>query len=262
MEVLLDVVQVEPQADHTLTLLFENDEKRVFDICDGFLRKGIKLYWIAAIEARVMNGFDKKVVEAMSDSGCVGLCIGGETSHPTTMASLCKNIKPGDIKTVTDTATRYGMMAEVSYIVGFPDETTESVDQTLLEACEMVYRWPMAEINPRLYLPIPGTPFHDRTVEKGYKPVTDIDDWKDFRNFQSEFHLKIPESRLKLIRRLQRHYFWFASERFKERERPSVFERILRVISRFRLKHRLLKFPIEYKVYHVVRNLFSPSRSC
>jgi radical SAM superfamily enzyme YgiQ (UPF0313 family) len=235
-------------------------EKRVFEFCEGLLKKGIKIYWAASIEAHVMNKFDKKVIDLMAESGCIGLLIGAEAAHPPTIEWIQKNIKPGDILECCETCCERGIIPEASYIVGYPGESEESIQATIEESCELVYRWPQVELPIRLYLPIPGTPLHDRAVEMGYQPVTSLEDWAGYQNYQTEWFSSIRPKQLKTIRRCQQHYFWWGSERLKLNKKLNIFEKILHKTSRFRLKYKLLGFPIEYKLFFELRRLLNSLR--
>jgi radical SAM superfamily enzyme YgiQ (UPF0313 family) len=230
-------------------------EKRVYEFCEGILKKGIKFYWGASVEAHVMNKYDEEVVNLMAKSGCIGLLIGAEAAHPATMKSLEKNIKPGDIIQCGDICAKNNIIPQISYIAGYPDESEESVQATLNECSEIIYRFPKAEAGIRLYIPIPGTPLYHRAVSMGYKEVKSIENWRGFQSLQSELFSAINPKQLKTVRQCQQHYYWWASEWSKGTKKPNIFEKILNKTSRFRLKYKILSFPIEYKLYHLLRRL-------
>jgi radical SAM superfamily enzyme YgiQ (UPF0313 family) len=230
-------------------------EKRVFEFCEGLLKKGISIYWAASVEAHVINKFDPKVVDLMAKSGCVGLLIGAEAAYPPTIEWIKKNIKPGDILRCCEICCERGIIPEASYIVGYPGESVESIQATIEEGCELVYRWPQVELPIRLYLPIPGTPLHERAVELGYEPVTSIDDWAGYQNYQTELYSSISPKQLKTIRRCQRYYFWWGSERLKLGKKLNFIEKLLHKSARIRLKYKWLGFPIEFKLLHILRRL-------
>jgi radical SAM superfamily enzyme YgiQ (UPF0313 family) len=239
-------------------------EERAFKISEGILERGIEVFWAASIEARTLNDFDREVVRTMARSGCVVLFIGGESSDSVTLDSIGKNIRPGDVFLACQTCSEVGIAPLVFFAIGFPDETRGSIQSTIEDGCEILYRWPEAEVPIVLFAPLPGTPFYDRAVQLGMPPIENIEYWSSYKRFGSELYNPamrprpdlysgITEKQMKTLRRCQRYYFWWGVDRMKDRRKLSIPEKILYQTSRLRLKYKILGFPIEYKLYYLYR---------
>ena len=231
------------------------DQRRVLEFCEGILKRGIKIHWAATAESHILNKFDEGVIDAMNESGCMCLLIGAEAADPDTLKLIRKNIKPGDIQTTCERLSKRRIVPNVLYIVGFAGESEESIESTINEACEIIYRWPLVYIQFALFLPIPGTPLHAKALALGYENVTSIDGWKQLRYYTHTLNPMLTEKRKKAVRRCLTHYFYWGCERLREPRNLSLPEWTLNKSARFRLKHKLLGFPVEYKLYHMLRGL-------
>jgi radical SAM superfamily enzyme YgiQ (UPF0313 family) len=273
------------QKQHQFNVLTFSDanwgvsEKRVIEFCEGLLERGIKLYWTATIEAHVLNKFDTEVVDLMAKSGCFHLFFGAESGYPQTLKQIQKNIKPGDVFQALETCCSRGVIPETSYIVGFPGESVESIQATIEESCEVVYRWPKVDVPIVFLLPIPSTPLHEDAVKVGYESPTSMEYWSGYVNIGAEFYASLNPSQAKSIRRCQpelfssinykqlkaiswmkRYYFHWGAEVLKVGKKLNFLEKILYVTSRLRLKYKILGFPIEFKIYGGLRRLLNAFR--
>jgi radical SAM superfamily enzyme YgiQ (UPF0313 family) len=252
-------------------------EKRVYEFCDGILKKGIKIYWAATIESHVMNKFDDTTIDLMSESGCFKLGIGAEAAHPETLDNISKNIEPGDILQSVEKCRKRRIVPSVFYIIGYPGESEESIQDTIEESCEIISRWPEVEIDLHPFMPLPETPLYDKAIQMGYEPIRSMELWADHHNWRIglnpllDIQQKSPlrkynpaafssmnAKQVKTIRRCRKYYFWWGSERSLVKIRKMNFvERMLRRVSLFRMKHRILGFPIEFWALHIVRRVLA-----
>jgi radical SAM superfamily enzyme YgiQ (UPF0313 family) len=245
------------------------------------LKKDINLLWSATIEASIFNRFDKEVVDLMAESGSIRLFIGAETAFPTTMELIKKNIKHGDILRSCERCEKRGIVPTTSYMVGFPGESEESIQETIKESCEVIYRWPNAEVPINIFVPLPGTPLYVEAVKMGYEPPKNLEYYsgltnkymskiisslnkgkkRTIRECQPELFSSISPKQLKTIPRCLQYYFWWGSARPGNKEKVNIYEKVLNKTSRFRLKHKLLAFPIEYQIYNYLRQFRNLLRS-
>jgi hypothetical protein len=246
-------------------------QKRVREFCEGLLDKGVEIYWGASVESHILNKFDPEVLKLMKKSGCVNLFIGAESADPNTLKNIQKNIDPGEIFHTCEICSKAGITPTVSYMIGFPDETTESIQSTIEQGCEILYRWPQIELPVLVFLPLPNTPLHDRAVEMGLPPADDIEYWSGYKRFGTELYNPvmrpmpelysgITQKQLKTLRRCQMYYFWWGCERLKDSKKLTFLEKILNKSSRLRLKYKILGFPIEYKLYYTLLRMLAALR--
>lgn len=118
---------------------------------------------------------DAELIRAMADSGCTGIQFGVESGSQSVLDSV-KGIEKQQVRDAVTAAVACGIDAVCSFMVPFPDDTPE----TLQESLEF-----MAEVHAlgaRIYLsytcPFPGTEFYERAAELGLTILTD--DWGEF----------------------------------------------------------------------------------
>jgi hypothetical protein len=69
------------------------------------------------------------------------------------------------------------MQAGLSWIIGFPGESHESMRATLRMAAEVKHRFPNSPSDIFPFRPIPGTEDFDSAVKLGYQPPRTLEQW-------------------------------------------------------------------------------------
>jgi radical SAM superfamily enzyme YgiQ (UPF0313 family) len=233
------------------------DQKRVYRFCRGLLRKGIKLHWSATMESHVLNRYDEAVVDAMAESGCIRLLLGAEAGHPETLKSLGKNLRPGDIGKTCAILSKRRITSRIYYIVGFPGESSESVQATVDASCDLADRWTdMVDVCISFFLPIPGTPMHARAVELGFEEIRSLDGWNRLHHFRYPSP-SVRRSQGRAVQWCMRYYFYWACGRLRESRGLRMFEALLHRAARFRMRHRMLRAPVEFRLVGALRRIIS-----
>ncbi|MHA2203494.1 MAG: B12-binding domain-containing radical SAM protein, partial [Candidatus Hodarchaeales archaeon] len=132
------------------------NETRIKRFCEEIIKRGIKLKWFAPAEVQSIDHFKKETLDLMAQSGCFSLLLGAETACAETMILLRKNIKSGQTERSVARLVSRGIMPEVSYVIGFPDETPESINQTIDECIRIKVKDPEIYTAIRWFLPLPG----------------------------------------------------------------------------------------------------------
>ncbi len=114
-------------------IFFEDDEftidnKRVIDICDEILKRGIKIKW--ECEARV-DGLCEEMLIKMKRAGCTDLGLGIESGSQKILKTFKKGITPEQIKNAVRLVNKVGLGYYVFLMVGCPGETWGSVKETV-----------------------------------------------------------------------------------------------------------------------------------
>lgn len=103
------------------------DNKRVIDICEGIIKRGIKIKW--ACFGRV-DRVSKEMLVKMKEAGCVSIDYGVESGSPKILKSIEKNITREQIKKTIEITNEVGMKYGTFLMVGNPGETRETVKET------------------------------------------------------------------------------------------------------------------------------------
>ena len=131
------------------------------ELFEGMIRNNIDLSWNCSTRADRINN---EMLRLMKRAGCHTIAIGMESTDPTVLKNIRKNIRPEQIKEAVSLVRKYGMDTIVFCVVGFPGETKESIEKTIsfLENLETTF------ITLGIAVPAPGTDFYKYVEENGY----------------------------------------------------------------------------------------------
>ncbi len=98
------------------------------------------------------------------------------------------------------------MHTPVNFIIGFPSETPDEIDETLSLIEELKENNPNME-SPflNIYTPYPGTKLFGRAVELGFNPPQKLADWSEF-NWNNVGGTYINKDLLTKISKLSNEY--------------------------------------------------------
>jgi radical SAM superfamily enzyme YgiQ (UPF0313 family) len=133
---------------------------RVMEICEKILERGLRIQWECLTRADLL---DEELVGAMSKAGCVAVRLGVESGSPRILRHMNKNVELDCVRQASKLLHRFDMYWAAYILVGTPQETHESVRETV----DFV-----KEINPPFvtlarFAPIPGTPMYDELAGRG-----------------------------------------------------------------------------------------------
>jgi anaerobic magnesium-protoporphyrin IX monomethyl ester cyclase len=150
-------------ADDCFTL----SRKRLTEICNQILRRGIKIDWECL--SRV-DTIDREMAEKMKQAGCVRVFFGIESGNDSVLALMKKRATTKRAREAVYTTKRSGIQVGAFFIVGYPGET----DETVLDTVRFASSLPLDYLSFTLPYPIPGTPLYERV-----KNQMTMDDWEE-----------------------------------------------------------------------------------
>lgn len=106
------------------------DKKRMHLFCDEILRSGIKINWVAPNGLAVMF-LDEELVMKMKRSGCYRIGVGLESGCQKTLKFINKKIDLAHARHIIHFANDIGLWTQACFVIGFPYETKEDMQQTL-----------------------------------------------------------------------------------------------------------------------------------
>lgn len=145
--------------------LFTVDRARVIKICQGLIKRKLKIDWKA--EARV-NTVDKKMLTLMKQAGCSVLGYGVESANQKSLDFLQKDITLSQIKKAFRLTRQAGIKALGYFIFGIPGETYQEAQKTIDLSLEIS---DYAAYN--ILTPYPGTKLYELAAQKGWLKATD-----------------------------------------------------------------------------------------
>ena len=165
-----------------------------------------------------------------------------------------KDIRLEQVLAVAEKCLRHGLEVDFPFIVGFPNESDESVQATL----DLVMR--LRAMSPRFHTPIfyfrpyPGSPITQAAVAAGFQLPRTLQEWSTFDMYAGGGPWVSPER--------YRHI-----ERFKYYQeiawsKPKMWKRPLQALARWRCRHDRYELPADKLLRDaLIRRRLAPSPS-
>nr|WP_319540031.1 radical SAM protein [uncultured Methanospirillum sp.] len=151
---------------HFIDELVVSNKKRATEISNAL--KPLNIFWDC--QARV-NTVDQETLEIMKNSGCVAIGFGIESGSQKILDAMNKKITVEQIKSAMRAAKNVDIDVKVQLIFGYPGESIDTLNDTLLLFKEMK--------NPgrtfSFICPLPGTKLYKSAIRSGL-----IDDEEEF----------------------------------------------------------------------------------
>jgi radical SAM superfamily enzyme YgiQ (UPF0313 family) len=115
---------------------------------------------------------DMEVLEGLVDAGFKELSLPFESGNPRIIRKYTNNkwdVERTNIVELIKLYNKHGITIAGNYMLGFPDETREEIQQTIDMAKKHMDAG-LDSANIFLVLPLPGTPLFDTAMEGGYLP--------------------------------------------------------------------------------------------
>ncbi|WP_028324538.1 B12-binding domain-containing radical SAM protein [Desulfatirhabdium butyrativorans] len=165
------VVRTFPDAQ---SIFFEDDtltanKQRCLQFADGIVQRGIRIPWTANSRIEV----DLETMIRIRAAGCRQLCVGFESGSQQVLDSMKKGIQIERMQRFMRDARQAGILIHGCFMVGFPGETAESVQQTI----DLAIRLKPDTVQFYPVMVYPGTEAYDSYLRKGWITSRDYRDW-------------------------------------------------------------------------------------
>jgi radical SAM superfamily enzyme YgiQ (UPF0313 family) len=166
-------------------------EQRVKAFCDGLIAHGSPFQWHAMMQTFSLLRWKPATLGVLRDGGLYHALMGAETGDDGMRELVGKHAKSGDNVASAELLEKLGIASLFSYILGYPDETEESMMRTLDECRHIAATCSLARPMPWPYRPIPGTELYARALELGFRAPATLSEWG---GRVGEYHLWSNES--------------------------------------------------------------------
>ncbi len=140
----------------------------VEEFCGLVIQRGLNhLPWYCISRLDTVDG---SILALMNEAGCESMCYGIDSGSKRTLAFIHKNIDHDILyDRVRETAER-GMVPTLSFVIGFPEEERQDIDETLTLALRAGI---LGNNNPLLQMPtvLPGTELYQRYLSSLVREV-------------------------------------------------------------------------------------------
>jgi anaerobic magnesium-protoporphyrin IX monomethyl ester cyclase len=217
---------------------------RIDRLADELLRRGLSIAWTATLRADQACRMGASLFEKCVRSGLTRVMVGVESGSQVTLDRLKKDVRLDQVMTAAQMCADHDVGAIFNFIVGFPGEPEDSVDQTLALAKRLRQMHPGFETPIFYYRPYPGNPIADDAGASGYEFPRGLEEWANFDYVAG----RGP---------------WISAERWRDIERFKFYARHiwqrgvwrwpLRAASRWRCERDYYGFPIEKALVEFMR---------
>lgn len=145
---------------------FTASKTRLLRLGEKILQQGLEFRWNC--DARV-DTVDSEMLRLMKKAGCWMVSYGIESGSQAILDRVQKGIRLDQAEETVRRTKEAGIRAKGLFMVGFPEETEESLQKTL----DFILRCPFDEINLSILTPYPGTSIYEEIrCQSGF-----IEDW-------------------------------------------------------------------------------------
>lgn len=227
-------------------------EKRSNEFCTELINaKGTRgFWWNGTYEIETIARYKEESVDLMAESKFHMAIMGAEAGSKEQQERIKKKIDLEiDLVKALTRFNKRGIQSGVSWIIGYPGETRESMDATLALAAKIKHLFPRSPSDIFPFRPIPGSEDYEAALKLGYKPPSTFEEWGSCLEYKYEFDdIGLPYDVLRTWKR-----YGAASTFYDElaTEGSESLRKLMRSISGWRLKKHNYAFPVEQKLYHM-----------
>lgn len=238
--------------------MFTVDPKRVRRICELLIEAdmGLSIH-NANIRIDSVCRLDEDVLAMMKQVGFTKVFIGAESGTDETLKLIQKDSRQKHLIEGNRRLAAAGIQPVYNFMAGFPGETTEQSKLTLKTMVQMHDDNPeMLTYGFSLFSPFPGTALFDLSIKQGMKTPTRLEDWTTFQYNELQY-IDFPEVDKKWFLRLVRVAPFFSFDYIYDGEPGfrALAKRTLAKLLRFRIRHDLWNYWVEFWLFEKVRVL-------
>jgi p-methyltransferase len=137
---------------------FAHSPSRVERICRMMLDEKFGFDWFAGIRASAIN---ENTAQLLEESGCKVLCVGLESGDDRILDLMNKNTTASSNMECLEILDRHNITAYGSFMVGFPGETVETVNNTI----DWINNSPLKLYKVFMFFLLPGAIIYDEREE-------------------------------------------------------------------------------------------------
>ena len=218
---------------HVWDDMFATNLKRAKEICDEIIKRKLRFTWQLECGVRV-DCVDKEFFEKCVKAGCYKVAFGFESGNDHILESIGKGVTIQQARNAVRWAKQAGMEVSGFFMLGLPEDTKKTMDQTIDFACSLGLDYAKATI----LVPLPSTPIFEEFEKKGLLKTKDWSkynfhtasrvydhptlDWETLGKYYDKFHKKFYFRPSYILNRL-----------FRSIKKKEIFDDIKMVFTTF-----------------------------
>jgi radical SAM superfamily enzyme YgiQ (UPF0313 family) len=224
---------------------FFTQERRIAAIASEIQKRGLAFRWMATMRADQGARLDEKVLAECRESGLRRVMIGLESGSQSMLDWMKKDVKLEQVFVTAEKCRRARVGALFNLIVGFPNETAESVGETIRIAKRLRAMGPDFQVAFFYYKPYPGTEIVDALAKEGHPLPKRLEEWAGIEDAASPW---VDSAKRALVERFKfyQQVAW---------ARPTPLRAPLQVLARWRCNRDFYGLPLEKAMVEWLRPL-------
>lgn len=158
---------------------FTVNRRRTLELCQKLIDERLNISWGCTTRVDVV---DDELLERMKGAGCNMIEFGIESGSERILKLIKKNITLDQIMEAVRLVKRHKIDLKTFFMIGFPEETKEDIEQTK----HLIKRLNARGVILSIFTPYPGSELYCRTVELGL--LSQNPDWSQFSHQSPENH--------------------------------------------------------------------------
>ena len=233
--------------------VFFVQQQRVQEICQGFIDRGMNIRWSAHARINEIASWSDDFLDTLVRSGCESLYVGVESGSQALLDVLRKDIKAADVPHVVAKLKKHGLKMAGNWMIGLRHETVSDVALTIQQIHQALKQYDFQTDAMQVFLyrfvPMPGTAMYDELSpeEKASMPQLLLE-WGRFIVDTIEDGLNPWDTDdNKALAASSAFYLW--NGYLRPEPAVGLESRLLRVLSRIRVRWGLLGAPWEWRLW-------------
>lgn len=168
---------------------FTLNRGRALELCRRLKELKPRIRWWCMTRVDLL---DDELVSEMKASGCTSISIGVESGSARMLENIHKDITVEKVESAAALLDRYKLKYEAYFLIGFPEETKEDIEETF----GLMKRMRQGSVCFSIFTPYPGTEQYD--IAKRHGLIPENPDWSRFSHQSRENHFVKNLSRKEL----------------------------------------------------------------
>ena len=161
---------------------FYIDRRRATAILEGIIQANLNIkFYTSGTRIDIFLKASDAETKILKRAGAHTLKFGAESSSQRILDLMKKGIRAEQTLEVNQKCKKYGIIPAFGFLIGYPTETFEEINQTIDLGIRLKQENPQAQLESMAgFTPLPGTPDFDLSVKYGLKPPQTLEGWAEW----------------------------------------------------------------------------------
>ncbi|HYD25804.1 MAG TPA: radical SAM protein [Croceibacterium sp.] len=226
---------------------FFTKRERVKGFAEQVIAAGMKITWAGTMRADQGVRLPDEVWRLCKRSGLRRLLVGVESGSDEMLLRIRKDVTLDQVFHTAGKMVEHGLAGHFPFIVGFPDESDDSIAATIAVARRLRAMSPEFLTPIYYFKPYPGSAIVTEAVAKGFKLPETLEEWAGFDYVQGDPGPWVSPEKFRLIER-----FKFFHDLAWRPVHPA--EKPLQQLARYRCRRNDYRWPLEMAIVRAYRS--------